>query len=103
MSSSNNYNYITRLRPITLSLFFIAGCILVVQEAVVTCLHYEILKVPFLCPPGSDSHYGFSFYLGWSVFLLYLSNGAVFLVYSRKKKGFITAGQQDDESTILGR
>ncbi|ODM92366.1 Voltage-dependent calcium channel gamma-8 subunit [Orchesella cincta] len=67
--------------------------VLAVQEVLGTSVNYA--DGAKLYPQGSHVSYGFSYYLGWSVFLVYLVNGCMFLVMSRKVK-------YDDDDDIDG-
>ncbi|CAG7628980.1 unnamed protein product [Allacma fusca] len=77
--------------------------VLVVLEVTITLLRYEKTHVPFKHPEGSSSYYGFSFHMGWAVFFVYLLNGCIFLVLSRKRKGEKEDGTIEDGLRIIGR
>ena len=107
--------------------------VLVVQEVTTTLVGYERKNVPHNHPPGSSVTYGgyiysmlllsecgmratkifktiwssiitgFSFYMGWTVFFVYLLNGCIFLVLSRKRKDEKLEGSIEDGMRIIGR
>ncbi|CAL8117090.1 unnamed protein product [Orchesella dallaii] len=75
--------------------------VLVVLEVLVTSVKYA--EGAKLYPHGSFVEYGFSFYMGWSVFLVYLVNGCMFLVMSRKMKYDDIDDDDLDGRQIMGR
>ena len=57
-------------------------------------------------PNGSNWYFGFSYYISWVVFTVFIAAGILFLIYSRKKKGSEALNDEmamADEAQIMGR
>lgn len=83
-----------------------AGACLVVLEVFINSIEYERVNIPFTYPAGAKPSYGYSFVLAWIVFLCNLISGALFMLYSRKRKCKKAANDEmgmADEPTIIGR
>jgi len=64
-----------------------AVCILVCAEVMINSVDYESDHLQSRHPEGSHYHFGWSFWLCWVVFAIYVLATLVFLFYGRKRKG----------------
>lgn len=85
-----------------------AGCILVTIEVFVTKIYYKQSRWHSEKTAGSHLSWGFSVYLAWVSFAIFVAAGLVFFICSRKKKGDDTLYGEDpavpeNEPVRLGR
>lgn len=86
--------------------FLSCSSVMVVIEVVISSIDYEKAHIPFVHPKTAIYYYGFSFWLGWIVFVINLFASLSFLFYSKKRKGDKAPTEEmamADEPTIIGR
>lgn len=79
---------------------------MVVIEVLINSIDYERLSLNVVHPKEAYHTYGYSFYLGWVVFIFNSFASITFLVYSKKRKGDKAPNEEialADEPTIIGR
>ncbi|BES99270.1 Hypothetical protein NTJ_12087 [Nesidiocoris tenuis] len=86
--------------------FLSCASVVVVIEVVTNSIDYEKKHLPFVHPKTANYSYGYSYYLGWLVFLGNMFSSGAFLIYSKKRKGDKALTEEmamADEPTIIGR
>lgn len=83
-----------------------AVCILVCAEVMVNSVYYEEQYLVSRHPPGSSYYFGWSFWLCWVVFSIFVWATLIFLFYGKKRKGdrALTENEAvENEPVHLGR
>ena len=83
-----------------------AVCILVSAEVMHNSVKYESENLQMRHPEGAHYQFGYSFFLAWIVFAIFLVVTIVFLVFSRKRKGDAASSEHEafeNEPVHLGR
>lgn len=86
--------------------FLTCGSVLAVIEVLISSVAYEQKHLPVTFPKGATYSYGYSFGLAWLVFIMILTSGFTFMIFSRKRKGNKAPTEElgmADEPTIIGR
>ena len=101
------YSHFNKLLPIYVNIIsIVATCILVSAEVLAESIDYEHDNLPARHPGGAYFTFGYSYFLAWIVFGIFVVTGVIFLLLSGKRKGeaaYTESEALENEPVHLGR